>query len=135
MLEFNIDGTLKSTFDAGDAYQRVAGSGATSYGLDQSNDPLTPGAINPLSEDTLISPWDEADQTSSVERIQRHSALPQGHNAQPTQRGVNPGSDNDALTGTAESMNDLGQRLNVQTPIDQLTGGNPDGRRRCGLAR
>ena len=128
MLEFNIDGTLKSTFDAGDAYQRVAGSGATSYGLGQSNDPLTPGAINPLSEDTLISPWDEADQTSSVERIQRHSALPQGHNAQPTQRGVNPGSDNDALTGTAESMNDLGQRLSVQTPIDQLTGGNPDGR-------
>ena len=128
MLEFNLDGKLNNNFDAGNAYQRVAGSEATSYGLGQSNDPLTPGAINPLSEDTLISPWDEAGQTSGVERIQRNGGLPQGHSAQPTQRGVNPGSNNDALTGTAEPIHDLGQRLSVETPIDQLTGGHPDGR-------
>ena len=30
MLEFNLDGKLNNTFDAGDAYQRVAGSEASS---------------------------------------------------------------------------------------------------------
>ena len=106
MLEFNLDGTLNDTFDASDAYRRVAGSDTASYGLGQSNDPLTPGAINPLSEDELLSPWDEAGQASNAEGIKRNGALPQGHNAQATQRGVNPGKDSgnpnttDTLTGT-----------------------------------
>ena len=132
MLEFNLDGKLNNTFDAGDAYQRVAGSDTTSYGLGQSNDPLAPGAINPLSEDALLSPWDEAGQASNAEGIKRNGSLPQGHNAQATQFGVNPTSnsadhsDNDALAGTAQQGQGLAQRLSETAPIDQLTGGHRD---------
>ncbi|EAU72638.1 C2 family cysteine protease [Synechococcus sp. RS9916] len=133
MLEFNLDGKLNNNFDAGNAYQRVAGSEATSYGLGQSNDPLTPGAINPLTEDTLISPWEDAGQPSNAEGIKRNGALPQGHNDPATQRGVNPTStsgdhnDNDAFSSAAQQGQRLAQRLSETAPIDQLTGGHQDG--------
>ena len=141
MLEFNLDGKLNNTFDAGDAYQRVAGSDTTSYGLGQSNDPLTPGAINPLSEDELLSPWDEAGQASNAEGIKRNGALPQGHNAQATQRGVNPGKDSgnhnttDALTGTVLEADrqlpaaevTLDAAIETQKQFEQ-SAGNPKGK-------
>ena len=132
MLEFNLDGKLNNTFDAGDGYQRVAGSDASSYGLENNNAPLSPGGLNPLTEDTLISPWDEAGQASTAEGIKRNGALPQGHNAQATQFGVNPASnsgdhsDNGALTGSTQQRQNLVQQLSEPAAIDQLTGGQLD---------
>ena len=131
MLEFNLDGKLNNTFDAGDAYQRVAGSEASSYGLGQTNDPLAPASLNPLTEDTLISPWDEAGQTSNAQGIKRNGELPQGHNTQATQFGVNPASnsgDHSAFAGTAQEGQELAQQLNESAAIDQLTGALQDGR-------
>lgn len=129
MLEFNLDGKLNNTFDAGDAYQRVAGSEASSYGLGQTNDPLAPASLNPLTEDTLISPWDEAGQASNAQGIKRNGALPQGHNAQTTQFGVNPASNSgghSAFAGSAQQRQDLAQHLSEPAAIDQLTGGQLD---------
>lgn len=128
MLEFNLAGDLFNGFDASNAYQRVAGGEADSYGFQQTN-LHSSAASDPLVLQDPISSLLKDDQNQAATWLKpNHSTLwNQGiqnyqYGGNPADVGVNP-SQIDQLTGS--DLNKRAMSKEEQTAIDAPQGAAP----------